>query len=267
MRRRIVLMSRPMVFLHHSSAFNFRPPAFSAVSILSRAWANTQPIRASNPRTGFTHEVEWYTPTDHVEAAREVLGQIDLDPASSETANLTVRARWFYSLCDNGLTKKWFRKVFLNPPFVHPTKMQFMQKLVDEISAGRVTEAIAITANFTDTGWFHLAVNAADAVCFTRGRINFVDPAGNRTAPTQGNLVFYFGGNVDRFAEVFKKFGTIVRLRDVVAWVPPSRTTRSQRSVRRTRKFTGSTGSKQNEQPEAVPVPRPDCNSSENVGS
>jgi hypothetical protein len=154
------------------------------------------------------------------------LGQIDLDPASSETANLTVRARWFYSLCDNGLTKKWFRKVFLNPPFVHPTKMQFMQKLVDEISAGRVTEAIAITANFTDTGWFHLAVNAADAVCFTRGRINFVDPAGNRTAPTQGNLVFYFGPNVDRFAEVFKQFGTIVRLREVVAWVPPSRRVR-----------------------------------------
>ena len=181
---------------------------------------------AVNPRTGFSHEIEWYTPRIYVEAVREVLRQIDLDPASSATANRTVCAGRFFSLSDDGLTQAWFGKVFLNPPYVHPTIMQFMQKLVDEISAGRVTEAIAITANFTDTGWFHLAVTAADAICFTRGRIAFVDPTGNRKAPTHGSLVFYFGSNVARFAQVFSKFGTVVRLREVVAWAPPSRRVR-----------------------------------------
>jgi hypothetical protein len=34
-------------------------------------------------RTSFTGETEWYTPVEHLERARRVLGAIDLDPVSS----------------------------------------------------------------------------------------------------------------------------------------------------------------------------------------
>ena len=39
---------------------------------------------------------EYYTPIELVNAAREVMGSIDLDPASSETANKLIKATKFY---------------------------------------------------------------------------------------------------------------------------------------------------------------------------
>ena len=59
---------------------------------------------------------EHYTPDDYVEAARYVLGRIDLDPASCALANQTVRAGRYYSKEDDGLQQPWFGNVYLNPP-------------------------------------------------------------------------------------------------------------------------------------------------------
>lgn len=62
--------------------------------------------------------VEHYTPAWIVEAAREVLGgAIDLDPASCELANRTVRAVRIFTRQDDGLERDWnAERVFLNPP-------------------------------------------------------------------------------------------------------------------------------------------------------
>ena len=46
-----------------------------------------------------TGEFELYTPAFYIEAAREVLGEIDLDPASNYIAQATVRARAWPSAC------------------------------------------------------------------------------------------------------------------------------------------------------------------------
>lgn len=59
---------------------------------------------------------EHFTPKAIVEAAREVLGRIDVDPASCAVANEVVQAESFFSATDNGFTRSWFGKAFLNPP-------------------------------------------------------------------------------------------------------------------------------------------------------
>jgi phage N-6-adenine-methyltransferase len=158
-----------------------------------------------------TGENEWYTPEKYILLARKVLGKIDLDPASSEKANKIVRANEFYSETDNGLTKQWNGKVWLNPPYAQPLIEKFVEKMVEERSSGRVTEAIMLTHNYTDTSWFHKACEIADAICFTRGRIKFVDADRNECGtPTQGQAFFYFGGdNIESFKKTFIEVGFI----------------------------------------------------------
>lgn len=160
-----------------------------------------------------TGENEWYTPAEHLDLARKVLGGIDLDPASSETANRTVGAEKFFTESDNGLDKPWFGKVWLNPPYAQPAIAHFADKMVEEWGNGDVEAAIVLTHNYTDTAWFQKMARASAAICFTRGRVRFVSPEGELAAPTQGQAFFYFGHDVDAFAEVFAAVGFVVEVR------------------------------------------------------
>jgi hypothetical protein len=117
-----------------------------------------------------TGKNELYTPAKYVEPARAVLGEIDLDPASCAVANETVRAAKFFDVEDNGLTHEWRGRVWLNAPFSQPLISQFTEKMIKEFRDGRVTEAIMLVHNYTDTKWFHNAAAVCAAICFTLGR-------------------------------------------------------------------------------------------------
>jgi phage N-6-adenine-methyltransferase len=166
-------------------------------------------VKSGHHRTRFTGENEWYTPAPYVEAARTCLGAIDLDPASSAAAQATVRAARFFTRDEDGLKQEWRGRVWLNPPYAQPDIVHFVDKLLAEVNAGRATEAILLTHNYTDTGWFHAAAGQCAAICFTRGRIRFVGASGEIAAPTQGQAFFYFGAGLDRFRGSFGSFGFI----------------------------------------------------------
>ena len=75
-------------------------------------------------------------------------------------------------------------------PYAQPLIAQFVSKMCAERKAGRVTAAIMLTHNYTDTAWFQGAMTAADAICFTRGRVKFYELDGEIAAPTQGQAFF-----------------------------------------------------------------------------
>jgi phage N-6-adenine-methyltransferase len=156
-----------------------------------------------------TGENEWYTPALYLTAAREVLGEIDLDPASSEHAQKTVQAKRIFTAQDDGLSQEWHGKIWLNPPYAQPLMSQFITKLMTELTVGHAQEAILLTHNYTDTGWFHEAAGQAHMICFTRGRVRFVDAEGTEAAPTQGQAFFYFGPQSEEFRLVFREFGFV----------------------------------------------------------
>lgn len=162
-----------------------------------------------NHRAKGTGENEWWTPAEYIETARSVLGAIDLDPATTPKANEVVKAAEIFTKRDNGLVHPWTGRVWLNPPYAQPFIGQFIDKLCAELEAGNVSAAILLTHNYTDTEWFHRAERDAALLCFTRGRIGFLSPTGERAAPTQGQTFFYFGPDPESFRGQFCQYGFI----------------------------------------------------------
>lgn len=162
--------------------------------------------------TAGTGEFERFTPARYIEAARAVLGEIDLDPASNKIAQKTVRAKKFFTIEEDGLAQDWHGKVFLNPPYHRTLQPLFVDKLTAELQAERIEQAIMLTNNSTDTEWFRKAAEMSSAMCFTFGRINFILPSGGEVGPTQGQTFFYYGNQAERFAKVFASIGFGVTL-------------------------------------------------------
>ena len=154
---------------------------------------------------------EWYTPAEYIEAAWRVMGRIDLDPASSPIANATVRAVRYYTVEDDGLSKPWLGRVFMNPPYAGELIGRFADKMAHHVLHGDVSEAIVLVNNATETNWFQRLLVLASAVCFPKQRVRFVDPDGNPSgAPLQGQALLYLGINPAGFTREFEAFGTVL---------------------------------------------------------
>lgn len=148
------------------------------------------------------------TPKELVEMARRVLGQIDLDPASNDIAQETVRAACYFTKDDSGLNRPWGGRIFLNPPYASAPFRAFVRHLIQEYLAGRVTAAITVTNNNTETGATQALLQVASAWCFPRSRVRFTAEDLSGTAGgLQGQLVTYFGDNPALFLAVFSAKG------------------------------------------------------------
>jgi ParB family chromosome partitioning protein len=154
---------------------------------------------------------DWYTPAVYVEATRELLGTIDLDPASCPEANLTVRAENIYTAEVDGLRHRWFGNVFLNPPWgrVGKPKRAFVTKAIAAYEAGEITAAVlALNSNATTSAWFQPLFRYP--ICFPNHRVEHRGPGGSGGAPNSGTVFVYLGPDVEGFAQIFSRFGAIL---------------------------------------------------------
>ena len=164
-------------------------------------------IRQTAPDKPFvvnnTGDSEWYTAPEIIESARRVMGSIDLDPASSEIANQTVQAARYYTIETDGLAHEWTGTVWLNPPY--SKSYAFCRKL---LASEKVTQAIVLVNNCTETQWFNEIASVASAIVFPKGRVTFFRPDGTESSrPLQGQAIIYVGSNVDAFLAEFGKYG------------------------------------------------------------
>ena len=165
---------------------------------------DTLPLPEKKPHvTNNSKDDEWYTPEKYIEAARTVMGTIDLDPASNEFANEVVKAEKYFDESTNGLEQEWFGNIWLNPPY----STALIPKFADKIISSRFNQAIVLVNNATETAWFRKMVDKAAAIVFTTGRIKFRKRDGTHGTPLQGQAIMYFGTKPYLFLNVFKQFG------------------------------------------------------------
>lgn len=153
---------------------------------------------------------EWYTPSYIIDAARAAMGGIDTDPASCEQAQRTVKADVWYSAADDGLSKTWGGRVWLNPPYSRSLLPKFADKLVGSIISGDVDSAVVLVNSGTETGWFHSIASVCDVICLLSSRVNFIGPDGKGgDGNSRPQTVFYFGDDAQKFAEAFGELGLV----------------------------------------------------------
>ena len=152
---------------------------------------------------------EWYTPPPIIEAARNVMGSIDLDPASCYEANKIVKATEYYDSEDNGLTLRWEGNIWLNPPYSRGLVKMFIETLL----ISEYDQAIVLVNNSTETTWAQSLLERSEAMCFVKGRISFLssaDDVGARKKGLQGSVIYGLGIDQAEFIKEFRKFGAIL---------------------------------------------------------
>jgi hypothetical protein len=161
-----------------------------------------------------------------------VLGGIDLDPASDPEANERVRATAIYTKEDQGLTKPWYGRVFLNPPGgrINPYTLEqtkapkvamssvavWWAKLVHEVKIGNATEAIFVC--FSMEAFMVTQKLTPDmpvyAFPFVVPRKRYDFPASiraNSGSPPGASAIVYIGDDLHQFTLEAEKLGFVSR--------------------------------------------------------
>jgi ParB family chromosome partitioning protein len=159
---------------------------------------------------------EWYTPEWLMDAARDVLGPIDLDPASNAIANRFVQAAEWFDIRRDGLYgDAWCKpggepaSIWLNPP--SPAWL-WWGRLMEQNRNGAVEHAIFVAFNVqlaqVSQGKGCPSI-LGFPVCWFSKRIKFV---GNGNSPANASALVYVPGTVDnsgQFKLTFRKYGAI----------------------------------------------------------
>jgi phage N-6-adenine-methyltransferase len=154
---------------------------------------------------------EWYTTPDIIEAVNKVMGGIDLDPCSNDRDNPNVPAGAYYTKEDDGLSKQWHGRVYVNPPYGNQIPF-WVNKINEEYRAGNINQCILLLPARPDTRWFRALKEYPR--CFMHGRVTFNDHDNSAPFPT---MLVGIGVDLHKFIEVMEGLG------DVYQWVTNSK--------------------------------------------
>ena len=134
-------------------------------------------------------KVEWLTPPELVKQ----LGEFDLDPCSPIDAPF-YHATNHYTIVDDGLSKEWKGRVYLNPPYGRGMEL-WLEKLKYHGNGIALIFARTETKCFFEHIW-----HDADAILFVKGRIKFYHVSGIQGGTPGAPSVFIAYGKENAIA-------------------------------------------------------------------
>lgn len=162
---------------------------------------------------------QWGTPPHILAAVREVMGSIDLDPASSKRWNESVQATRFLTEGLESWESTSPQNIYLNPPGGKLGNKSlaclFWQRLMKERDAGLVKQAVFVAFSaeaLQNTQGKNCKPIMDFTFCVPSKRLRFVSEDGKKNAPSHSNVIVYVPGTEDnsaKFFEVFSKIGAV----------------------------------------------------------
>lgn len=138
---------------------------------------------------------EWYTPP----SIFSKLGHFDLDPCAAVNPVWKI-ADTNYTAIDDGLSKPWHGRVWLNPPYSRPLLERFVERMTEH------GNGIALLFNRCDCKLFQDVIfKRADGILFIKGRVKFCSADGRQNGPAGCGSVLIAFGNEN--AETLKQSG------------------------------------------------------------
>ena len=171
-----------------------------------------EPVREPKHLERGTGNNERYTPDTLIDTVREVTPNIDLDPASTPSANETVQAGRIFTKEDDGLEQDWTSEsLWLNPPYGRGEIDAFVDKLARELDAGKIGTAMVITHNATETRWAQTLLERSRAICMLDKRVDFKTPGEQGAGTLRGQIIYLVGHHpdVEAFAKAFQSKGEV----------------------------------------------------------
>ena len=145
----------------------------------------------------------WNTPPEFVGDVLKYFGTLDLDPCCNDEDNPNVPARKVYTEKTNGLAHEWIAdSVFMNHPYSN--SKEWVPYAVSQYELGHAKEMILLIKLDVSTKWWR-SVSQYSWIAINK-RLKFGD--GKGAAPFQSAII-YLGKNLDRFNDVFGKYGTL----------------------------------------------------------
>lgn len=137
-------------------------------------------------------------------------GSIWTDPCSCASSKIRASLRYYKETDGLASYQAWTKTCFINPPFSDP--LPWVEKTCLSIARGNISAAIMLlkAGTVSNVGTGELIAKYASAICYWRGRIDFLNDEGYAIKGSNFDCVFiYFGDRLDLFRKAFAGRGTI----------------------------------------------------------
>jgi hypothetical protein len=154
---------------------------------------------------------DYYTPKHLVDAAREAMDGIDLDPASHWMANRVHKIPKYYHLGRRAEDNPWEGRVWLNPPYGN--NAPWFAQILQHWDSGQVTQLCMLSPVWVfSAAQARSVIDRSSAMMLLSPTPTFWGEPHGKTGTNHPHAILYMGSRPEEFKAAFGPYGIPMRL-------------------------------------------------------